>query len=112
MKAKCATSQHGTAATSSDSIQTAAPLHKDSSNSSIPSAPFSGYMSASSLSSTSHSDTTCWVLDCRACFHMTSNSSHLDSCHPITDTRSVQTADGNFCTVTHQGHLATSLFTV
>ncbi|XP_066345762.1 uncharacterized protein [Miscanthus floridulus] len=55
MKAKRATSRRGTAATSSDSIQTAAPLCKESSNSSIPSAPFSGYMSASSLSSTSHS---------------------------------------------------------
>jgi hypothetical protein len=86
MKAKRATSQHGTAASSSNSIQTAAPLHKESSNSSIPSAPFSGYMSANSLSSTSHSGTTCWVLDSGA-FHMTSNSSHSDSCHPITDTK-------------------------
>jgi hypothetical protein len=99
MKAKRATSRRGIAATSSDSIQTAAPLHKESSNSNIPSAPFSGYMSASSLSSTSHSGTTCWVLDSGASFHMTSNSFHLNSCHPITDTRSVQTADGNFCRV-------------
>jgi hypothetical protein len=87
MKAKRATSRHGTVASSSNSIQTTAPLRKESSNSSIPFAPFSGYMSANSLSSTSHSGTTCWVLDSRASFHMTSNFSHSNSCHPITDTK-------------------------
>ncbi|XP_022679406.1 uncharacterized protein LOC111256097 [Setaria italica] len=83
-------------------------------SSSTTSAPVSAYMSASSLSSTLHPGTSFWVLDSGASFHMTSDSSHLDSCQPIADTRSrsVQTADGNFCTVTHQGNLVTSDFDV
>jgi len=109
VKAKRAASRRGTAATFSDRTQAApAPQQQSSSLS----APLSAYMSTSSLSSASHSGTTCWVLDSGASFHMTSNSSHLDSCHHVTDTRCVQTADGNFCTVTHQGHLATSQFSV
>jgi hypothetical protein len=43
---------------------------------------------------------------------MTSNFSQLDSCQTISHPHSVQTADGNFCTVTHQGNLATSQFDV
>ena len=98
VKTKRAASRRGTAATFSDRTQAAPPPQQQSSSLS---APVSAYMSASSLSSASHSGTTCWVLDSGASFHMTSNSSHLDSCHPIIDIRSVQTADVNFCTVTH-----------
>jgi hypothetical protein len=43
---------------------------------------------------------------------MTSNSSHLDFCQPLSHNRCVPTADGNFCTVTHQGNLVTSNFDV
>jgi hypothetical protein len=69
-------------------------------------------MSASSLSSASHPGATFWVLDSGASFHMTSNFSRLDSCQPISHPHPVQTADGNFCTVTHQGNLFTSQFDV
>jgi len=76
------------------------------------SAPVSACMSASPLSSTSQPGTSFWVLDSGASFHMTSNSSHLDSCQPLSHNRCVQTADGNFCSVTHQGNLVTSNFDV
>jgi hypothetical protein len=43
---------------------------------------------------------------------MTSNGSQLNLCQPVTDSHCVQTTDGSFCTVTHQGNLATSQLTV
>ena len=75
-------------------------------------APLSAYTSQASLSSTSQSGTNFWVLDSGASFHMTSNSSVLDSCRPLSHSRPVQTADGNLCHVTHQGNLNSSQFSV
>ena len=53
-----------------------------------------------------------WVLDSGASFHVTSDRSQLVSCQPVQDGSSVQTADGTSCSVTHQGSLCTSKFTV
>lgn len=118
MRAKRAASRRGTHATSPSTQVAATPQFSQQStpqlqqqSSSTISAPVSAYMPASSLSSTSHPGTAFWVLDSGA-FHMTSNFSQLDSCQPLPHTRSVQTADGNSCTVTHQGHLGTSQFDV
>ena len=52
-----------------------------------------------------------WVLDSGA-FHVTSDSSQLVDCKTIHDGASVQTADGTSCSITHQGSLSTSHFTV
>ena len=53
-----------------------------------------------------------WVLDSGASFHVTFDRSQLVSCQPVKDGASVQTADGTSCSVTHQGSLCTSKFTV
>ncbi|CAO2147225.1 unnamed protein product [Urochloa humidicola] len=58
-------------------------------------APLNAYTSSASLSSASQPGTHFWVLDSGASFHMTSNSSALDSCRPLSHSRSVQTADGS-----------------
>ncbi|CAN6321841.1 unnamed protein product [Urochloa humidicola] len=58
-------------------------------------APLSAYTSNASLPSASQSGTNFWVLDSGASFHMTSNSSVLDSCRPLSHSRPVQTADGS-----------------
>ncbi|OEL34059.1 hypothetical protein BAE44_0004923, partial [Dichanthelium oligosanthes] len=116
MRARRAVSHRGPPAASSDiqavatapQFQQSVPHFQQQSSSNI-SVPVSAYMSASS---TSNPGTAFWVLDLGASFHMTSNSSRLDSCQPITNTCCVQTADGNLCTVTHQGNLITSQFAV
>jgi hypothetical protein len=43
---------------------------------------------------------------------MTLNGSQLNLCQPVTDSHYVHTVDGSFFTVTHQGNLATSQFTI
>lgn len=53
-----------------------------------------------------------WVLDSGASFHVTSDKSHLASYRPVMDGSCVQTADGTSCSVTCQGTLSTSHFTV
>ena len=121
MRAKRSASRRGTTTSGTQTAafqfpqaaahQQSAPQFQQQSSSTI-SAPVSAYMSASSLSSPSHPGTNFWVLDSGASFHMTSNFSQLDSCQPISHPRSVQTADGTFCTVTHQGNLVTSQFDV
>ncbi|WVZ92005.1 hypothetical protein U9M48_038104 [Paspalum notatum var. saurae] len=53
-----------------------------------------------------------WVLDSGASFHVTSDQSQLASCKPVMDGVSVQTADGTSCSITHQGSLCDSRFSV
>jgi hypothetical protein len=53
-----------------------------------------------------------WVLDSGASFHVTSDSSCLVACKPVTDGASVQTADGTSCPITHKGSLCNTHFDV
>jgi hypothetical protein len=53
-----------------------------------------------------------WVLDSGASFHVTSDRSQLVSCQPVKDGASVHTADGTSCSITHQGFLCTSKFSI
>ena len=53
-----------------------------------------------------------WVLDSGASFHVTSDHSQLVDCHTVHEGASVQTADGTPCSITHQGSLSTSHFSV
>jgi hypothetical protein len=87
------------------------PQFQQQTSSTMP-APLSAYTSHASLSSTSQSGTNFWVLDSVASFHMTSNSSVLDSCRPLSHSHPVQTADGNICYVTYQGNPNSSQFSV
>ena len=68
--------------------------------------------SASVLSQPAVAATQPWVLDSGASFHVTSDRSQLVSCQPVRDGASVQTADGTPCSITHQGSLCTSKFSV
>ncbi|CAO2205566.1 unnamed protein product [Urochloa humidicola] len=72
-----------------------APQFQQQPSSSTMTAPFNAYTSNASLSSASQSGTHFWVLDSGASFHMTSDSSVLDSCRPLSHSRPVQTADGS-----------------
>jgi hypothetical protein len=62
--------------------------------------PSKGSVSVAAISSSASQST--WVLDSGASFHVTSDQSPLDTCAPITNGSSVQTADGNSCSVTHK----------
>ena len=53
-----------------------------------------------------------WVLDSGASFHVTFDRSQLVSCQSETDGALIQTVDGTPCTVTHQGSLSSSQFSV
>ncbi|CAN6351547.1 unnamed protein product [Urochloa humidicola] len=74
-------------------LAVSAPQFQQPTNSTMP-APLGAYTSSANLSSASQSGTNFWVLDSGASFHMTSNSSVLDSCRPLSHSRPVQTADG------------------
>ena len=52
------------------------------------------------------------MLDSGASFHVTSDSSSLVSCKPVTDGACVQTADGTSCPITHKGSLCNTHFAV
>jgi hypothetical protein len=52
-----------------------------------------------------------WVLDSGASFHVTSDRSQL-GCKSVNDGASIQTADGTSCSITHEGSLSTSHFSV
>ena len=58
------------------------------------------------------SGTSSWVLDSGASFHMTSDSSILSSLRPLDSPLSVLTADGTPLSVSSQGTLSTSSFSV
>ncbi|XP_066348310.1 uncharacterized protein [Miscanthus floridulus] len=55
-----------------------------------------GAVSIAAASPVSASSTS-WVLDSGACFHVTSDQSHLVACKSVTDGASIQTADGTSC---------------
>ncbi len=68
--------------------------------------------SVSVASQSTSGDTPAWYLDSGASFHVTSDCSQLVSCQPVKEGASVQTADGTSCSVTHQGSLSSSKFSV
>ncbi|CAN6216076.1 unnamed protein product [Urochloa humidicola] len=70
------------------------PQHLVPPHSAVSAPQFQQQTSSTMPSSVSQSGTPFWVLDSDASFHMTSNSSVLDSCRPISESRPVQTADG------------------
>jgi hypothetical protein len=52
------------------------------------------------------------VLDSGASFHVTSDQSQLVGCKSFNDGASIQTADGTSCSITHEGSLSTSHFSL
>jgi len=70
-----------------------------------------GSVSVAATSSTT-APSSSWVLDSGASFHVTSDSSSLVSCKPVTDGACVQTADGTSCPITHKGSLCNTHFAV
>ncbi|CAN6310327.1 unnamed protein product [Urochloa humidicola] len=71
------------------------PQHLVPQHSAVSAPQFQPQTSSTTPASLSQSGTLFWVLDSGASFHMTSNSSVLDSCQPISESRPVQTADGS-----------------
>ena len=68
--------------------------------------------SVSVATSSTVSAPSAWVLDSGASFHVTSDQSQLVACKPVPDGASVQTADGTYCHITHQGSLCNNHFSV